>query len=266
MKDRENITKKITVECGKGLRLKQFYEQQNYTQEGFAEKIGASQPYISAVVSGKRNIGSNILNKIKRAFPDFNEYWFTTGETEEDLRIRLGGKSLEENFMVRETDGKYHKNELVEKSYNGSTPVRVVTTKARAGWSDAYYSEEYLADMPLITIETDENYKGEYLAFEVDGDSMEPEYFPGDIVICRMVKRDLWQYKLHYDQYDFVIAHSIRGIMLKEIVNHDTETGMITCHSLNPDHDDFTINLREVAYLYNVVEVRQSGKSKKRRR
>lgn len=241
-------------------RLKEYLIHKNLRINYFEKSIGASNSFVNNI---RVSISPDKLEKIANIYKDLNITWLLTGEGE---MIKMEGRSLEENFSVQESVSKYQSNELIEKTYNGSTPVRVVTTKARAGWSDAYYSEEYLADMPLITIETDENYKGEYLAFEVDGDSMEPEYFPGDIVICRMVKRDLWQYKLHYDQYDFVIAHSIRGIMLKEIVNHDTETGMITCHSINPDHADFTINLREVAYLYNVVEVRQSGKSKKRRR
>lgn len=236
------------------LRLVEKYKVTNYE---ISKNTGLTEAGLGKIMSGKtQNPRSETIDII---------YNYVVGKYKGDFE-HLGGRSLEPEFSVQEYSPKYQSNELIEKTYNGSTPVRVVTTKARAGWSDAYYSEEYLADMPLITIETDENYKGEYLAFEVDGDSMEPEYFPGDIVICRMVKRDLWQYKLHYDQYDFVIAHSIRGIMLKEIVNHDTETGIITCHSLNPDHDDFTINLREVAYLYNVVEVRQNGKSKKRRR
>lgn len=241
-------------------RLKEYLSHKNLRINYFEKSIGASNSFVNNI---RVSISPDKLENIANIYKDLNITWLLTGEGE---MIKMEGRSIDENFTVRESDTEYQRNELVEKKYKGSTPVRVVTTKARAGWSDAYYSEEYLADMPLITIETDENYKGEYLAFEVDGDSMEPEYFPGDIVICRMVKRDLWQYKLHYDQYDFVIAHSTRGIMLKEIVDHDTETGMITCHSLNSAHRDFTLNLREVAYLYNVVEVRQSGKSKKRRR
>lgn len=267
MKENENITKKI-IDSEKGLRLKEFYEQQNYTQESFAEKIGASQPYISAVVSGKRNIGSNILNRIKDAFPNFNEYWFTTGETEEELRKRLGGKNIDQNFSASDAHSK-KKDEVLPKKYEGLTPVKIVTTKARGGWSDMHYSTEYLENMPTVLIESDQNYHGEYLAFEVDGDSMEPEYFPGDIVICRNLSRDKWRYKLHYKDYDFVIAHGTMGVMIKEIIDHDIETGIITCRSLNNEdgkHADFTIKLGEVAFLYNVVEVRQKGKNKKQRR
>lgn len=157
-------------------------------------------------------------------------------------------------------------NELKEKKYSSTVSVKVVTTKARAGFADSYYSEEYLEDLPTVLIEADKEYKGKYLAFEVDGDSMEPDYNKGDIVICREIKRDLWQYKLHYKDYDFVIAHGTQGVMLKEITSHNVETGEIVCHSLNENQKDFTLNLREVAFLYNVVEHRISGKSKRRNR
>ncbi|OCK53204.1 hypothetical protein BA768_01215 [Chryseobacterium sp. CBo1] len=160
-------------------------------------------------------------------------------------------------------------SELKPKNYATTLEVKIVTTKARAGYADAYYAEEYLADLPTVLIEADKEYKGKYLAFEVDGDSMEPDYNKGDIVICREVQRHLWQYKLHFKDYDFVIAHGTKGIMLKEIIDHNVETGEITCHSLNNDdgkHEDFVLNLREVAFLYNVVEHRISGKSKRRNR
>jgi len=175
---------------------------------------------------------------------------------------------------------KNHFNGLLEKDdiilsnakpkiYPSVLEVKVVTTKARAGFADSYYSEEYLKDLPSVLVEADKEYKGRYLAFEVDGDSMEPEYYAGDIVICREVQRSLWQYKLHYKDYDFVIAHGTKGIMLKEITEHNTETGEIICHSLNQYNNkngDFTLNLREVAFLYNVVEHRRSGRAKRQNR
>ncbi|WP_336716341.1 S24 family peptidase [Chryseobacterium mucoviscidosis] len=169
------------------------------------------------------------------------------------------GVNLDDFIKIQESNVKL-------KTYPSAIEVKLVTTKARAGYSDSYYSEEYLKDLPSVLVESDKEYKGNYLAFEVDGDSMEPEYYAGDIVICREVKRDLWQYKLHYKEWDFVIAHGTQGIMLKEITDHNTLTGEIICHSLNENHKDFKLNLREVSFLYNVVEHRRSGKAKRRNR
>jgi len=57
--------------------------------------------------------------------------------------------------------------------------------------------------------------------------------------------------------------------MLKEITDHNPETGEIVCHSLNNEdgrNEDFTLNLKQVAFLYNVVEHRISGRQKRRNR
>lgn len=155
---------------------------------------------------------------------------------------------------------------LKPKTYPSHIEVRLVTNKARAGYTDSYYADEYLKDLPVVLVEADKEYKGKYMAFEVDGDSMEPDYYAGDIVIGREIKRELWQYKLHYKDYDFIIAHGTKGIMLKEITDHNVETGDIICHSLNNEHKDFILNLHEVSFLYNVVEHRTSGRTKRRNR
>ena len=173
---------------------------------------------------------------------------------------------IKQNYVDRENSIKQNnipQGELKPKEYATSIKVRLVSNKAKAGWSEGYYNEEYLEELPFVMIDADENYKGKYLAFEVEGDSMEPDYLEGDIVICREIQRHLWSSKLHFRDWDFVIAHSTNGIMLKEVTAHNIETGDITCHSLNPKYEDFVLNLHQVAHLYNVVEVRQKGRNKR---
>lgn len=207
---------------------------------------------VSKTGADKSNV-SNYINK--RVNP--SENFLTTFEQSYDI-----------NLDDYENETPLY-NEVKPKIYPTHLEVRLVTNKARGGYTDSYYADEYLKDLPVVLVEADKEYKGKYLAFEVDGDSMEPEYYAGDIVICREVKRDLWQYKLHYKDYDFVIAHGTKGIMLKEITDHNTETGDIVCHSLNNSdgkHEDFILNLKEVSFLYNIVEHRRSGKAKRRHR
>lgn len=201
-----------------------------------AKMLDVTNPYLSSVMNGKYPLSENLIEKLYEIF-----------------NIKINIDSLSEENDVRPIDFKYQ------------IPVKVVSTSARAGFSEAYYADEYLDDMPTILIEADKEYKGKYIAFEVNGDSMEPDYLPGDVVICREVPRNNWQYKLHINEWDFVIAHGTQGIMLKEIIEHNVETGEIICHSINTEmHPDFTLNLREVSYLYNVVEHRRQARGKHR--
>ncbi|WP_347216646.1 helix-turn-helix domain-containing protein [Chryseobacterium sp.] len=222
-----------------GSEIVAYRKEYNLTQQQFADLVGVSKNTISNYEGG------GVIPKSKIPI----------------LQNVLSGIPNIGNIVM--------KNEVKPKIYPTHLEVRLVTNKARGGYTDSYYADEYLNDLPVVLVEADKEYKGKYLAFEVDGDSMEPEYYSGDIVICREVKRDLWQYKLHYKDYDFVIAHGTKGIMLKEITDHSTETGEITCHSLNNEdgkHNDFVINLKEVSFLYNIVEHRRSGKNKRRHR
>ena len=229
-------------------RLIQFLKYEELGQKKFAQKVGLSDGYVNAI---RVSIQPDTLYKIAMQFPNLNTGWLMTGEG-----TMLKTPLLNENI-----------SELKEKTYLTHIEVRLVSTNARAGYSESYYSDEYLNDMPTLLIESDKDYHGKYLAFEVDGDSMEPEYHKGDIVICREIKRELWKDKLHYKEWDFVIAHGTKGIMLKQIVDQNIENGEIVCHSLNQEeHPDFILNLREVSFLYNVVEHRIPGKNKLRYR
>jgi phage repressor protein C with HTH and peptisase S24 domain len=212
--------------------IKNIREELGLTQSEFANRVGVALRTIQNWESGKI-IPESKISLLRNIASKKNEY--------------------------------LHKrnNELKPKKFSAHISVHVVSSTARAGYSEAYYADEYLEDMPIVMIEADKEYHGKYLAFEVDGDSMEPKYNKGDIVICREVQRHLWRDRLHYKDWDFVIAHGTQGIMLKEITDHNTETGEIICHSINTDlHPDFTLNLREVAFLYNVVEHRIPGRKR----
>lgn len=217
------------------------------TKASFASFLGIKPNTLSNWFSRNTFDIDVILEKI----PELNKAWLLTGE----------GNML--NDAVSNNTHNIPQGELKPKEYSTSIKVRLVSNKAKAGWSEGYYNEEYLEELPFVMIDADENYKGKYLAFEVEGDSMEPDYLEGDIVICREIQRHLWSSKLHFRDWDFVVAHSTNGIMLKEITAHNVETGDITCHSLNPKYEDFVLNLHQVAHLYNVVEVRQKGRNKR---
>ncbi len=223
-------------------RLKAFIDSNGLSIREFERINSFPNGTINAITD---NITKKRLDAIVENYPTLNASWLLTGE----------GEMLKQNEIP--------KGELKPKTYNHTLEVRLVSNKAKAGWSEGFYNDEYLEKMPVITIEADANYRGEYMAFEVAGDSMEPDYMEGDIVICRKIQRHLWTGKLHIRDWDFVIAHGTQGIMLKEIAEHNVETGDILCRSINKNYPDFTLNLREVTYLYNVVEVRQKGRNKR---
>lgn len=142
--------------------------------------------------------------------------------------------------------------------------VPLVTQYAYAGYLNGYSDDEYVESLPKVPFILDKEYKGQYLCFEVKGDSMECEneesINEGTILLCRNVRQDYWKSKLHINKWDFVIVTKTEGILVKRIIKHDVDKGIIVLHSLNEFYPDKEIHLKDVQQIFNIVEVQQKRK------
>jgi len=142
--------------------------------------------------------------------------------------------------------------------------VPLVNQYAYAGYLSGFADNEYIENLPKIPFILDKEYRGEYLCFEVKGDSMESDteesISEGSILLCRNVRQEYWKSKLHINKWDFVIVHRTEGILVKRIIKHDVESGVITIHSLNDYYKDRELNLKEVQQIFNIVEVQKKRK------
>ena len=101
---------------------------------------------------------------------------------------------------------------------------------------------------------------GSYMGFEIKGDSMDDDsrrsFAQGDIVLARELDKIHWKDGLRYEKFPFWIIVLEGTILCKQIIEHNVETGDITCHSLNPspEYSDFTINLSRVCRIFNIIQ------------
>lgn len=139
--------------------------------------------------------------------------------------------------------------------------VPLVSKFAYAGYLDNMGDDEYVGELPKIPFANDVQNRGDYLCFEVKGDSMESNgpdtILEGDILLCRNVRQDYWKSKLHINKWDFVIVHKERGVLIKRITEHNTNTHELTLHSLNDYYDDIKVHLKDVQAIFNVVDLRR---------
>lgn len=139
--------------------------------------------------------------------------------------------------------------------------VPLVNKYAYAGYLNGYGDDEYIEELPKIPFSDDIEHKGDYLCFEVKGDSMDDDtsesYLEGDILLCRSVRHDFWKSKLHINKWDFVIVHKTDGILIKRIIKHDVEKGELVLHSLNDFYEDKTVYLKDIMQIFNVVDIRR---------
>lgn len=145
---------------------------------------------------------------------------------------------------------------------SGFVCVPLVSAYAHAGYLCGYGDSEYLDSLPMVPFLPDRRMTGNYVAFEVKGDSMDDgtadSYKDGEVLICREVEPEYYRNdKLHISKRDFVIVHK-DGILVKRIIAHDVAHHLIKIHSLNPVYKDETINLADVRQVFSVVSSQRS--------
>jgi transcriptional regulator with XRE-family HTH domain len=138
--------------------------------------------------------------------------------------------------------------------------VPLVTEAARAGYLRGMGDAVFVERLPKITWEVERMPKGNYVAFDVVGDSMDDgtrnSYLHRDRVLAREIAPHLWHSsRLHYRDWDFVILTKTEGIIIKQIVEHDLARQIIRVHSLNPAYHDYEIALADVVKIFNVVQI-----------
>lgn len=216
-----------------GLNPNQFYTLSGLGN-GYLDKVGDT-------------FRKPTIEKIQKTFPRWNMGWILNEEGEMYTEAPA-------HNMENQNSSNAH---VVENLSYMNVPI--VHVHAKCGYLCGYGDKEYINGLPTMPIIVDRTYLGKYMIFEAEGDSMDDDsrksICDGDKVLAREVKRELWKSKLHYNDWYFVIVHKTDGISIKKIIDHDTEKGIITCHSLNPLFKDYTVFLDEVAELYSIVKI-----------
>lgn len=225
------------------LRERMFYliEKEGINPNQFYTISGLGNGYLNNVGESFRK---PTIEKIKKSFPHWNMDWILYEKGEPIIS--------KENIEVLE---------VVPLNQNYIINVPLVNQYAQAGYLCGFQDAAYMATLPTIPFIIDHEAKGNYVAFEVRGDSMndgtEESYLEGDRLLCREIAPYLWaESKLHIRKWDFVIIHE-EGILVKRIIDHNLENHTITIHSLNDMYSDRVIDLAEVRQIFNVIELQR---------
>ena len=246
-------------------RLATFLKYKGKGQTAFEEEAGISRGYVK---KAGENLGSKIRAKIKEQCPDLNIDWLLTGK---GSMLTTGG-NVSKDFTNTSGSGSatvITGNDAVVNMSAEAKPMKLehvvyaplVSQYAYAGYLSGYADEEYIENLPVVPFIADHEAKGNYVAFEVRGDSMdngtEEGYMEGDRLLGREIPPDLWvSSKLHIRKWDFIIVHT-EGILIKRIIAHDVDKHLITIHSLNDMYEDKVLDLKDVRKIFNVIELQR---------
>jgi hypothetical protein len=230
------LTQKLVRDMNTKERLRQFVKYKGMGRNRFEELVGISSGYISA---GSPSVGSEIIEKIVRVYPDLDIEWLVTGN----------GKMIKNPF----------RNESEAFNYRNLVYAPLVGRHAQAEYLDRQDNKPYINALPVFPVIAEHESKGTYICFEMRDDSMNDgtvnSYIPGDILICREITPGFSRKKLYFNTLQtFVIVHRDEGIIVKQITVYDGEKGEITVHSLNPLYEDRPVHLDDIRKLFSIIK------------
>lgn len=247
-------------------RVQRLMDLKGVTAYVVSQETGISSATMSRILT--KEAKPNIKNS--KTLADYFGVSVSYLHTGEDYNIQADTLGVNEPFELQYTENKNGSDFMKLENGQFLMTMPLAEWNVQAGLLDHYQDIEYVKEMAKHSIIVDEPYKGRYMAFRVKGDSMDDgtsnAITPNSVVATRELGRQHWTSKLRFKDFPYWIIYTTQNKMplLKEITNHDTTTGVITCHSLNdsPEYNDFELSLNDVQALFYVVGITKEVSSK----
>lgn len=173
------------------------------------------------------------VDKIVNLFPNISKIYLLTGEG--DMIKNTDGN----NMLASELLSEYHSK--------CSNKIPLLPITAQGGSLSEFCSsvQRYQCEAIISPIENAE------MAIVVRGESMEPEYKDGSIVLLRKI-----QHEVYIDWGSVYVIDTTNGAILKQVAPGSKEE-LIRLHSFNPasEYADYEIQKSVILAMYKVIFV-----------
>ncbi len=190
--------------------MEDYRKQNALSQSDMAEKLGMSQQVYSNIESGKK----------KKMDADFVvKYKEITGINLWDLQENVLNDSPPESYVVKRRTGKA--------KASGPYMVPLVPVKAQAGYVRAIDQETFIDTLEQYALPPGVNPHGAaWRYWEVEGDSMEPAFHSGDIILTSQVHPMDWENLRNF--YLYVIVTKERVLFKRLYCKNELEWVLIS--------------------------------------
>jgi phage repressor protein C with HTH and peptisase S24 domain len=216
-----------------------YIENQGISVSEFERRAGISNGYLGNTEKRGADITQKILDKIKENLR--NEYYSIFPDEREDpvpfLEQRREIKASDEPYMVPFVD-----------------------IPALAGYAKAYQQRDYIQTLKKYPILPDVDPTGAvWRYFQIDGDSMEPEFMSKDTILCSQVHFEDWQNISNYHTHVIVTDEAL---WIKDVYRKTPEEWVLL--SQNADYDPIPVKVKDVRQVW-VMRRHIKGRAKKHR-
>ena len=160
------MDKEITIAAK---RFKKVREEQNYTQQAFAEFLELGHSTVD-IERGKTKIPGKVVMSLLKNF-QINPLW-------------LFGESFQQYIVV---DGKDVSHKVISVKEDNTDAILLVNQKAAAGYPHNIQDVDWYQTLHVFNFPLPQFRNATYRGFQVEGDSMLPNIRPNDWVLGRSV-------------------------------------------------------------------------------
>ena len=211
-----------------GKNLKYLRKLRGLTQEEFAAKLQIKRSLLGAYEEERAEPRIDVLELISDTFK----------VTLDDL-LRKDLSEVKGSYLVKRRQ---------QKLMSENNTIQFVPVKAAAGYLAGYADHEFIDELNTFTLPM--LGAGQYMAFEIIGDSMLPTP-SGSIIVGEKVEavEDV------RNSQAYIVVSRNEGIVYKRIVKNNKAKNKLTMVSDNPSFQPYQINTEDVIELWQAQMV-----------
>ncbi|MDT0555898.1 XRE family transcriptional regulator [Patiriisocius hiemis] len=220
------MDKELSIEAR---RFKKVREEQNYTQQSFAELLGIGAT-TADIERGKTKISGKAVMELLRLF-NVNPLW-------------LFGKSFTQYVNINGGDVS---PKVITLDLEERETIALVNQKAAAGYPHNIQDLDWYESLPAFNIPLPQYRNATYRGFQVEGDSMLPNIRPNEWVLGKAVSSitEATDSKI----YIVVLKDSVLVKKLQKVSSNPEKVRLI---SLNPEYLPIDVDIKDVQELWMV--------------
>jgi phage repressor protein C with HTH and peptisase S24 domain len=170
------------IEAHNLIEIRELY---NLSQEDLAKNIGRTRELVNKMERGKSVISNATWKRIQTYLSTLNKVDFSQD-------VNFLGKASQETSRTKNHQP-YYLERREQKKETISLQVPLVGIKAQAGYIKGFEHVDYMDTLDKYSLPPGVNPLGAVWSyFEVDGESMEPTLYAGDVILASMLPHEDW--------------------------------------------------------------------------
>ncbi len=217
--------------------------RKNKTQDDLATLLNMKRSTLSGYENQVAEPGINVLMQFARYF---------NMAVDTLIRVDLSKLSESQLYQLEHGDDVFLKGGNLRilastVSDDNEENIELVSTKARAGYTNGFSDPEYISELPVFRLPFLSSEK-KYRTFQLNGDSMLP--IPDKAFVTGEYVLD-WN---HISTGEACVILTLDdGIVFKIVENRIEKDGLFTLYSLNPTYEPFDVKVTDIREIWKFV-------------